>query len=182
MRKRYVLRHGGKQFVAEVARDADGRLAVRIDDGELREVDACFVQNGRALSLRVDGRMHLIDLSPRGGRGERDGHGALEASVNGRYLELTVMDELHALALAAVAEVAVGGTVRAEIPGLVVALQAEVGRRVAAGEPLLVLEAMKMQNEIAAPVAGTVAEVAVRVGQSVNAGDVLLVIEPEAGG
>ncbi len=179
MKKRYVLRHGGEQFTAVVARDADGRLAVQIDDGELREVDACFVQNGRALSLRVDGRMHLIDLSPRSGR---DGHGALEATVNGRYLELTVMDELHALALASVAEAAGSGTVRAEIPGLVVALQVAAGRRVAAGEPLLVLEAMKMQNEIAAPVAGTVAEVAVRVGQSVNAGDVLLVIEPEAGG
>ncbi len=179
MKKRYVLRHGGEQFTAVVARDGDGRLAVQIDDGELREVDACFVQNGRALSLRVDGRMHLIDISPRGGR---DGHGALEATVNGRYLELTVMDELDALALASVAEVAGSGTVRAEIPGLVVALQAAVGQRVAPGEALLVLEAMKMQNEIAAPVAGTIAEVAVRVGQSVNAGDVLLVIEPEVGG
>ena len=179
MKKRYVLRHGGEQFTAVVARDADGRLAVQIDDGELREVDACFVQNGRALSLRVDGRMHLIDISPRGGR---EGHGALEATVNGRYLDLTVMDELHALALDSVAEAAGSGTVRAEIPGLVVALQTETGRRVAAGEPLLVLEAMKMQNEITAPVDGTVTEVAVRVGQSVNAGDVLMVIEPAAGG
>ncbi len=92
MKKRYILRNGDELFTATVARGRDGELAVQLDDGELRSVDAVWVQNGRALSLRMDGRMHLIDLT---GSNRRDG---LEATVNGRTLDLTVMDELRALA------------------------------------------------------------------------------------
>ena len=92
MKKRYVLDNGGEQYTAEVATHRDGRIAVKLDDGGPRDVDACWVQNGRALSLRVDGRMHLIDLTATGQRG------GLAATVNGRHLALTVMDELRALA------------------------------------------------------------------------------------
>lgn len=176
MKKRYVLQYRGLQHEAVVASDRDGRRAVGIDDGELREVDAVLVQNGRALSLRVDGAMHLIDLSPRPERG------ALDASIRGRTLPLTVMDELRALAQQSLEQAGGGGQVAAEIPGVVVSVAVEAGQTVHAGDALLVLEAMKMQNEIAAPVAGTVEEVRVAAGQSVNAGDVLVVVAPEAGG
>jgi biotin carboxyl carrier protein len=174
MKKRYVLKHADEQFTAVVARDRDGRIAVQIGDGELREVDARWVQNGRALSLRVDGRMHLIDLTA------HDEPGHLEATVNGRFLDLLVMDELRARAHEAQAQVGGGGRVCAEIPGLVMSVLTTVGAAVRRGEPLLVLEAMKMQNEIGAPLDGVVAEVLVREGQSVNLGDALLVIEPAA--
>jgi biotin carboxyl carrier protein len=53
----------------------------------------------------------------------------------------------------------------------------EVGQVVAAGDGLLVLEAMKMENEFRAAAAGTVVEIRVEAGQAVNLGDVLLVIE-----
>lgn len=176
LKKRYILRNGDEQYTAVVASERDGRLAVQLDDGELREVDACFVRNGRTLSLRVDGRMHMIDLTP------ATTPGSLAATVNGRFLDLRVLDELHALALESVAEETGGGTVTAEIPGMVVAVPVTAGQKVHRGEPLLVLEAMKMQNEIAAPVSGTVEELRVEVGQSVNAGEVLAVVAPEVGG
>lgn len=176
MKKRYVLQHGDRQHDAVVARERDGRRAVQIDDGELREVDAVLVQNGRALSLRVDGAMHLIDLSPRADRG------VLDATIRGRTLTLTVLDELRALAQQSVEQAGGGGRVNAEIPGVVVSVAVEVGQTVHAGDALLVLEAMKMQNEIDAPVAGTVEEIRVQPGQSVNAGDLLVVVTPEAGG
>lgn len=176
MKKRYILDIGGESRTAVVATDREGNTAVQIDDGELKTVDAVRVKNGRALSLRIDGRMHLIDLASAGDRG------GLHAAVRGRYVELSAMDELRALAQQSVEAAGGGGTVVAEIPGVVVSVAVEPGRKVREGESVLVLEAMKMQNEIAATATGTVEEVRVETGQSVNAGDVLVVITPEAGG
>jgi len=62
--------------------------------------------------------------------------------------------------------------------GTIVKALVEVGQTVAAGDPVVVLEAMKMENNVAADVAGTVAEVRVSTGDSVAAGDVVVVITP----
>ena len=67
--------------------------------------------------------------------------------------------------------------VRATLPGLVVAVAVEDGDEVAAGAPLLTIEAMKMQNEVRAPRAGRIAAVVVATGQAVAAGAPLLRIE-----
>ncbi len=69
-----------------------------------------------------------------------------------------------------------GEVVKAPLPGVVVDVKVAPGQRVQAGDVLVVLEAMKMENEIPSPVAGTVTEVAVSKGQSVNVDDVLVVI------
>ena len=172
MKKKYVLHIGDDQYAATLARQ-DGRIAIQIDDGELRDVDAELLHGGRALSLRLDGRMHLVDLTP------RDAPGAVAASVDGRAADLTVMDELRAMALETQGDAVGGGTVSAEIPGLVVTVNVAKGQAVAKGDALVVLEAMKMQNEITAPVAGTVVELPAAQGLSVNAGDLLVRIEPE---
>ncbi|HHW43001.1 biotin/lipoyl-binding protein [Desulfofundulus thermobenzoicus] len=68
------------------------------------------------------------------------------------------------------------GAVTAPMPGNINAVKVKPGDQVKAGDPLVVLEAMKMENEITAPVAGTVEEVRVKAGQTVNNGDVLVVI------
>jgi len=70
------------------------------------------------------------------------------------------------------------GSLLAPMPGTVIAVQAESGAEVEAGQALLVLEAMKMQHTISAPAAG-VLDVAVQVGQQVSAGDVLAVVTSE---
>ena len=66
--------------------------------------------------------------------------------------------------------------VRAIIPGRIAAVNVASGDAVTAGQQLLVLEAMKMQNELRAPREGTVDRVAVAVGETVEVGDLLLVI------
>jgi biotin carboxyl carrier protein len=82
-----------------------------------------------------------------------------------------------AAAPAAKAEVGAGDTgVNAPMPGKIVKLVTEVGKQVKAGDVLLILEAMKMQNEITAPVAGVVKGINVAAGQSVKPGEVLVVI------
>jgi len=68
--------------------------------------------------------------------------------------------------------------VRPPMPGRVVKVAVRAGDRVSRHAPLVILEAMKMQNEIPAPVAGIVREIRVREGQGVLASDVLVVIEP----
>jgi propionyl-CoA carboxylase alpha chain len=65
---------------------------------------------------------------------------------------------------------AVAGSLRAPLPGTVVRVAAEAGQRVAAGDPIVILEAMKMEHVVVAPGSGVVAEVAVRAGQAVEAG------------
>jgi propionyl-CoA carboxylase alpha chain len=78
------------------------------------------------------------------------------------------------------AELIHAGSLLAPMPGTVITVHAESGTEVEAGQPLLVLEAMKMQHAISAPTAGLL-EVAVEVGQQVSAGDVLAVVTVSTG-
>ena len=66
--------------------------------------------------------------------------------------------------------------VRAELVGNVLAVLTEPGHRVGVGEPLVLLESMKMEIPVSSDVGGTVAEVAVAVGDVVQEGDVLVVL------
>lgn len=72
------------------------------------------------------------------------------------------------------------GTVSANIPGKVVTVEVKEGERVEEGQVILILEAMKMQNEIQAPVSGTVISVHCTEGEAIEANVPLVVIEPDA--
>jgi biotin carboxyl carrier protein len=65
------------------------------------------------------------------------------------------------------------------MPGLVIGVPVEIGSNVTQGQTVVVLEAMKMENDLAAPRAGTIKEIKVSKGQTVNQGDVLVVISGE---
>jgi biotin carboxyl carrier protein len=69
---------------------------------------------------------------------------------------------------------------RAPMPGKVLQVSAEVGREVKPGDPLLILEAMKMENVLSAEIAGSVKEVHVRVGDMVEPGKLLVLVAPES--
>ncbi len=78
----------------------------------------------------------------------------------------------------AAAETSSGGNISAPMPGTVISIPVSQGSSVTKGETLLVLEAMKMENDIKAPSDGTVQEIKVSEGTSVNAGDILIVLTP----
>ncbi|NLW07697.1 MAG: acetyl-CoA carboxylase biotin carboxyl carrier protein subunit [Clostridia bacterium] len=67
-------------------------------------------------------------------------------------------------------------TVRAPLPGKVIEVKVKTGQRLTVGEVMVIIEAMKMENEITAPVHGTVKEVLVHAGSNVTSGQPLLVI------
>jgi propionyl-CoA carboxylase alpha chain len=77
------------------------------------------------------------------------------------------------------ASLVVAGSLLAPMPGTVARLAVATGDRVSAGQPLLWLEAMKMEHVISAPAAGIVADLPVAVGQQVEVGSVLAVVKPE---
>ena len=68
------------------------------------------------------------------------------------------------------------GTVTAPMPGTIIDIDVNVGDAVTRGQKLLVLEAMKMENEIVAPHDGTVSEICVQAGALVNAGDTVVIL------
>ena len=71
----------------------------------------------------------------------------------------------------------ISGEVRANLPGQIVAILAQEGETVSAGAPLVILDAMKMENEIMAPKAGRISRIEVTSNQVLAKGDLILVIE-----
>jgi len=120
----------------------------------------------------------LVDEKGRTPTGAR----LVEVVVGGWRFELEVDDaaraELVERATRAGEAATLGGPleVRAIIPGRIMAVSIALGDTVALGQQLLVVEAMKMQNELRAPRAGTVEHLAAAVGATVDLGDVLVVI------
>ncbi len=69
------------------------------------------------------------------------------------------------------------GSVKAPMPGTINDIKVTEGQSVKAGEVLLILEAMKMENEIMSPADGVIKQIAVTKGSSVSSGDVLVVVQ-----
>ncbi len=98
-------------------------------------------------------------------------------TLRGRRIPVAVRTRREQiLAAAVVAARGQGGPteVKATLPGLVVAIEVEEGSEVEENDPLLTLEAMKMQNEVRAPRAGRVQAIAVEAGQAVATGQLLV--------
>ncbi|MCA8974048.1 MAG: acetyl-CoA carboxylase biotin carboxyl carrier protein subunit [Planctomycetes bacterium] len=133
-------------------------------------LDLSLVGDGAAFSLLVDGRSYdvVADI----------GRGVVTLQMIGERFEVEVEDDRERAAHA-VASNRPGGRreLRAAMPGIVVALKVEVGDAVEAGQPLVVLEAMKMQNPLLAETAGVVQRVLCKQGEAVAAGALLVEVE-----
>ena len=103
--------------------------------------------------------------------------GALGVHVNGRQLPVTISESGRARRRGAAAVGAGPQRLTAPMPGKVVRVLVSPGDDVEAGQGLVVVEAMKMENELRAGKAGRVASVSAVEGQSVDAGAVLAVVE-----
>jgi biotin carboxyl carrier protein len=164
----YDIDAGGRTRRVEVRRlpaDRTGPLyEVRVDGGPPQVVSAVRPVED-VLSLLVDGACWEAGLVPR-----EDG---FEVELLGVRHEVEVHDPKRK-ALRMAGGGSAGAQVVARMPGRVVRVLVGVGDAVAKGQPLLVLEAMKMENELKAPAAGTVRSVQVAVGDLVETKAVLL--------
>jgi geranyl-CoA carboxylase alpha subunit len=94
-----------------------------------------------------------------------------------RGVTLSVRD--LTLAAPAAAAAVTGGEVRAAMSGRVVAVLVKQGERVAAGQPVMTLEAMKMEHVHTAPIAGTISAIDVAEGEQLTTGKIVVEIEAE---
>ena len=103
------------------------------------------------------------------------------ATVEGRTFEIEIPDSGPVVKKRRTAggKKKKSGTVSANIPGKIVTIEVSEGQEVTEGQVILILEAMKMQNEIQAPVNGKVVSVNCEEGQSIEANVPLVVIEPK---
>ena len=156
-----------------IERAGDSRFRVAVD-GEVTLVDA---QRAGAFGLSL--------LFPDSGQASTrvsiapgSTHGELLASLNGRMTAVAVNASRTGRGAADAAGTAPGEQrIVAPMPGRVVRVLVGVGDTVEARQPVVVVEAMKMENELRSPKAGRVKDVAVAAGTSVEAGRVLVVID-----
>lgn len=155
----------GKKHRVDLPADADSGTSTCMVDGKAVAVDAQFLQPG-VLSLLIEGRQYRCVL---------DGSGVW---IGGKRFEFEVEDPRSLQGRRnAGANTEGPRAVKAPMPGRVIRVLVESGDEVAEGQGVVVIEAMKMQNELKSPKAGRVSRVAVAVGDTVGSGDVLVVIE-----
>ncbi len=151
--------------------EADGGYRVGVGD-EWFEVDARIPAAG-PVSLRIGGHSYLVDVA--------EENGEVLVTVAGATLRLQVEEAGHRSGRRRSDSGGAGQRLVAPMPGRVVAVHVQAGDRVEPDVPLVVLEAMKMENEFRATAGGVVSEVAVAPGQAVNAGDLMVVVTPLTG-
>ena len=157
----------------------------RVVDGEASEARLDLLDQEHAvLREAADGEPHRVLIVAQGSDPGQVASGVArrEVVIDGWRVELTIEPEARAAlrerARRGSAEAGSSGPtkVHAIIPGVVVSVSVAPGDAVTAGQQLLVVEAMKMQNELRAPRDGTVEQVAVGAGSTIEVGDLLLVL------
>ncbi|MDQ2714676.1 MAG: acetyl-CoA carboxylase biotin carboxyl carrier protein subunit [Chloroflexota bacterium] len=132
---------------------------------------------GGRFSLLIDGISYDI-FARRLNNPDEDQSQTYEILIGDRRFEVLLEDERAKALIGSIQSASDSGEamIRAPMPGLVIGTPVEAGAEVARGQTVIVLEAMKMENDLAAPRAGTIKEVRVSKGQTVNQGDILVVI------
>ncbi len=167
--KYYAIAEGKENEYEVQIKETSGQ-EFKIDiDGKEMIVD--FVKTGHNLfSLIIDNKSYEIDIHIEDSK--------YDVLVNGDHYSVEVLDELKKMLRDRVQRGLQGKQIMlTPMPGVVTKVMVEAGQEVEEGQPLLILVAMKMENQIKAPKSGVVQEVYVRENQTVSIGDKMIVIE-----
>jgi biotin carboxyl carrier protein len=154
---------GGRRYAVEVTR-RDGAFLVSVD-GRQREVDV--KETGGVLSLLIGTKSYEVAVN------------GSAVHVDGVPVEVSILQSRPSWGKAGAAHAGADGPqqVTAPMPGKIVKLLVKPGDRVEPRQGLVVVEAMKMENELRARAAGTVTEVRAIEGTTVEAGAILVILE-----
>lgn len=167
----YIATHQGRSTRIKVAEPSPGQFVVDLDGREYR-VDFLEPQKN-IFSLIIDGRSFEVDVDA------PEASDRYDVMIKGDLYEVEVVDEKRQKLAGKLRQGASGRQdLKSPMAGNVRKVLAHPGDRVHPGQVLLVLEAMKMQNEIKCPIEGVVASMSAREGVAVAAGDPLCVVEP----
>ncbi len=154
--------------------NAPSRLHLEAEDGSERSVETGLESGGRRIAA---GEATAPSVEPR----VATASGAAYVDVGGLSVAMRIAPPPDVDRAARAAGSHHGGgpvEVVAPMPGSVIAIHVNSGARVEAGDPILTLEAMKMEHVVAAPIGGTVREIGVRQLEQVARGQVLAIVEP----
>lgn len=167
----------GKEYQIRIqGTTAEGDFSIRISGpgGERVIPVRRLARRGGHWMLEVDGRIEEAVIT------DREDHLLVDWKNRLFGIQITSLHRKLARASTASGVMAGAGRVRAQMPGTVIRVLVHQGQKVEAGQGLVIVEAMKMQNQIASPRAGRISHCGVEDGQAVNTGDLLFDIE-EAG-
>ena len=168
MQRVFIVKLEDREVLVEIETAAGPIYKVRVDGAE-RTIDARRVPGG--LSLLIEGKNHEVSIARTGDE--------YDVLVENRRFGMRGLTEERARRAAARGGRELTGRreVKASMPGKVIQLLVQVGEAVQAKQGLLVIEAMKMENEIKSQGAGEVKEIHVAPGQAVESGEILVVLE-----
>ena len=170
---RYAVKIGGRERVIELRNGGEGALEIFVDGAErdldVREVEPgvwSLMAGGEQVIAQVDGALPKLTIEI-----GRPGDPVIVTA------EVTDARSAAVAQLIKRSDAPVGPTaLKAPMPGRVVKVLVKVGDKVTSGQPTVVVEAMKMENELRAPRTGAVRELRCAEGETVEAGQDLVVI------
>ncbi|MEO0092750.1 MAG: biotin/lipoyl-containing protein [candidate division WOR-3 bacterium] len=166
---RFLTTIQDRTFEIEIYPSENGRVSVRVDK-EPVYLDYETDKNGVLATLIIDGRRYEVRCDDSGGKckvylWQKSYDVTLAKAEVKSNNEITSAEVAHRI-------------IRAPMSGLVIAIYAKPGENVKPGDALILLEAMKMQNEIRSPIAGKISRIYAKVGKTVEKGEKLLELEP----
>lgn len=159
---------GGEMRSVELNRD--GRKLTAIVDGRSYEADISEPEINVFL-LKIENRINEAVVSP-------DANNSFHVRLRENEFDIRIIDQKRLRGSETNGEAGEGiSELKTAMPGKVVRIIAQVNSEVKKGDGVIVVEAMKMQNELKAPKGGIIAEIRVAEGDNVNPGDILAIIE-----
>jgi len=168
--KFFMTLSSGREIELEVLERSPGHARLLVNGREI-EADFRDVDRLGQYAVGIDGRSYAASI-------EQHSPTDLGVTIAGESFRVQAVDESERAADALTATRPKAETILASMPGIVVAVYVETGQLLEAGAPVLMLEAMKMQNEICSEYGGLVEDVLVRAGESVAGNEVLVKLAP----
>ncbi len=163
---KYITTIGDQQYEIEI--NSDDEITV---DGQMLSVDFQTIADQPVYSVILDGASHEASI--------HSTETGLQVLLRGQLFEVVVEDERQRRLRKSSGGIPVHGgelQIKSPMPGLVITVPVEEGQEIKQGDNLIILESMKMQNEIKAPRDGKVMRVRVTAGDSVDQNQLLLTL------